>query len=335
MAAKKRTRKSKASRKGAAKPSGTKAKKAATKGKRASATKATKPKKRPGSDANPDRSALLWMVGALLAFGVVGVVVMAQPSTEGADPDRIVEDVEVPPAAGGGAVTIPEALRAHVVRRLPHDPDAFTQGLLLHEGKLYESTGLEGRSSLRRVDLETGRVEQRVEVPETYFAEGLARVDDRLVQLTWQNGRAFVYDLDSFEKVGEFEYEGEGWGLCYDGTHLVMSDGSDRLTFRDPETFEVRRSVRVTRIGRPVRQLNELECVDGQVWANVWQRNELVRIDPRDGTVTAIADASGLLTRAERRETDVLNGIVALPNGNLLLTGKLWPAAFEVELRER
>ncbi len=266
---------------------------------------------------------------------VVGVVVMAQPNEARTEDATEVQDVvpDIPEPLG---TTVPEALRVQVVQRHPHDPRAFTQGLLWHGGKLYESTGLEGRSSVRRVDLATGAVEARTDVDETFFAEGLARVGDTLVQLTWQNERALVYDLTTLQKTAEHRYEGEGWGLCYDGTHLVMSDGSDRLRFRDPATFEVVREVRVTRIGRPLRSLNELECVDGKVWANVWQRNELVRIDPGTGRVEAIVDAGGLLTAAERRSADVLNGIAWLPETRrFLLTGKLWPASFEVEFVPR
>lgn len=279
-----------------------------------------------------------WLFGgAALLFAVVGVVVVAQRGAPAAEDTEVVTPgAPSPEAPSPGAAVVPEAYRVRVVARHPHAPDAFTQGLLWHDGSLYESTGLEGRSSLRRVDLETGEVRQRVDVPAAYFAEGLARVGDRLFQLTWQNEKVFVYDLRTFEKVGEYEYEGEGWGLCFDGTHLVMSDGSDRLTFRDPRTFEAVRTVRVTKVGRPVRSLNELECVDGNVWANLWQRDEIVPIDPGNSVITATVDASGLLTRDERRGTDVLNGIAWLPDRErFLLTGKHWPWAFEVELVRR
>ncbi len=234
------------------------------------------------------------------------------------------------------ATTIPESLRARIVARYPHDPDAFTQGLLWHQGKIYESTGLEGRSSLRRVDLATGAVERRIDVDPTVFAEGLARVDDRLIQLTWHDEVAYVYDLETFERRGEFSYQGEGWGLCYDGERLVMSDGSDELTFRDPGTFEELGHVAVTKVGRPVRRLNELECAQGSVYANNWQRDEIVRIDPATGRVTASIHVGMPLERSERRDIDVLNGIAYLPDSDrFLLTGKLWPAAFEVVFEPR
>ncbi|MGH9161885.1 MAG: glutaminyl-peptide cyclotransferase, partial [Vicinamibacteraceae bacterium] len=161
-------------------------------------------------------------------------------------------------------------LRVDVVGSYPHDRSAFTQGLLLDDGVLYESTGLSGRSSLRAVEVETGRVLRRLEIPAPEFAEGLALVGRRLVQLTYTSGRAFEYELETFERRRELSYSGEGWGLCYDGTSLVMSNGSDRLTYRDPESFAVQREVGVTLHGAPLVNLNELECVGESVYANVW-----------------------------------------------------------------
>ena len=218
-----------------------------------------------------------------------------------------------------------------MVRSFPHDPGAFTQGLLVYDGKLYESTGLNGRSSLRRVDLESGIVEQQVELPAALFGEGLARVGGRLFQLTWQNQRVLVWDLATLKKEAELSYEGEGWGLCYDGQHLVMSDGSSLLTLRDPTTFAKVGQVEVRRKGAPVANLNELECVDGVIYANIWQDDHIARIEPKTGEVTAWIDAAGLLSPAESRGVDVLNGIAYLPStGNLLVTGKLWPRVFEI-----
>jgi glutaminyl-peptide cyclotransferase len=234
------------------------------------------------------------------------------------------------------ATAIHEALRVEVVATHPHARDAFTQGLLYHDGWLYESTGLVGRSSLRRVELATGRVVKRAEVPGNLFAEGLARVDDRLLQITWHAGKALVWDRDTFEHLSTHRYEGEGWGLCFDGTHLIMSDGSDRLYFRNPRTFDVERHVQVTKVDRPVRHLNELECVGDAVYANVWQREEILRIDAASGKVTATIDASGLLAADEMRDVDVLNGIAYVPEREtFLLTGKLWPKLFEVRFVPR
>jgi glutaminyl-peptide cyclotransferase len=184
----------------------------------------------------------------------------------------------------------------------------------------------------------TGEVLRAAEPPGTEYTEGLALVEDRLIQLTWKDGVAFVWDADTFAPIGQFEYEGEGWGLCYDGSRLVMSDGSDALTFRDPATFEVTGTVIVTEDGRPVIKLNELECVDGSVWANVWETDRIVRIDPATGDVTGGLDATGLITPDPSLVDPgaVLNGIAYDERtGTFLLTGKLWPSMFEVRLFER
>lgn len=224
-----------------------------------------------------------------------------------------------------------ESLRVEVVKTYPHDRGAFTQGLLWHQGTLYESTGLVGKSSLRQVDPATGRVLRKIDVPAPYFAEGLALVGDRLIQLTWQHGKAFVYDRRTFEKQPELAYRGEGWGLCYDGRQLMMSDGSASLTVRNAKDFGVVRMVRVTMNGQPLDRLNELECVDGSVYANVWTREFIVRIDPSSGVVTQRIDASNLLSPLERLGTDVLNGIAYDPSDKtFLITGKNWPKLFRV-----
>jgi glutamine cyclotransferase len=226
-----------------------------------------------------------------------------------------------------------EELRVKVVRALPHDHGAFTQGLLLFEGKLYESTGLVGQSTVRRVDPDSGTVEAKVALDPQLFGEGLARVGGRLIQLTWQNGLAIYWNLSSLTKEREVRYEGEGWGLCFDGRRLIMTDGSDQLFFRDPDTFAKTGQVTVRRAGAPVRDLNELECVDGVVYANIWQDTHIARIDPSSGEVTGWIDASNLLMGDDRIGANVLNGIAAIPGSrNLLITGKLWPRAFEVEL---
>jgi glutamine cyclotransferase len=226
-----------------------------------------------------------------------------------------------------------EKLRLKVVRTFPHDPSAFTQGLLFYQGSFYESTGLYGRSSLRRVDPESGVVEHRVDLPADLFGEGVTRVDGRLVQITWQNRRALVWNLATLRKEKEISYQGEGWGLCFDGRRLIMSDGSDRLALRDPESFTRVGEIVVRRAGQPVRNLNELECVEGVVYANVWQDSHIARIDARTGEVTGWIDASGLLAPQEARAADVLNGIAYLPaSGHLAVTGKLWPRIFEVEI---
>ena len=225
-----------------------------------------------------------------------------------------------------------ERLKIRVLHRFPHARDAYTQGLLWHDGKLYESTGQYGQSSLRRVDLTTGTVERQWDLAGDLFAEGLARVGDRLIQLTWHAGLATVYSRQDFSLLDQYSYPGEGWGLCHDGARLVMSDGSDRLSFRDPDTFATLGEVRVTLGERSLSRLNELECVDGAVWANVWTTDLIVRIDPESGRVTATVDASALLRPEERPGVDVLNGIAYRPEaGTFLVTGKYWPTLFEVE----
>jgi glutaminyl-peptide cyclotransferase len=224
------------------------------------------------------------------------------------------------------------AFHLKVVRSYPHDPQAFTQGLLFLDGKLYESTGLHGRSTVRRVDLESGQVERESKLAADLFGEGLARVGQRLIQLTWKNGKALVWDLASLQKVGEMAYEGEGWGLCFDGHHLVMSDGSDKLYRRNPTSLAKEGEIAVRLAGRPLRNLNELECAADAIYANVWQDNHIARVDPKTGTVTAWIDASGLLEPGESGSADVLNGIAEMRSGRLLVTGKLWPRLFEVEI---
>jgi glutamine cyclotransferase len=226
----------------------------------------------------------------------------------------------------------PQRLRVQVVDTYPHDPGAFTQGLVLAGRRLFESTGLEGRSSLREVDVASGKVLRKLDVPAPVFAEGLALVGSRLFQLTWKHEIVYTYDRDSFAKGPTFDYSGEGWGLCYDGREIVMSDGSARLTFRGPETFRPVREITVRSGGQPVDQLNELECVGPHVYANVWMTDRIVRIDPKSGEVTALIDAANLLAPAERFGTDVLNGIAHDPaTDTFLITGKLWPRMFRVK----
>ena len=250
----------------------------------------------------------------------------------GAREPEPVEEVQITPGVDEPlGTTVPVPMRVEVIAKHPHATDAFTQGLLWHDGLLYESTGLTGMSTLRQVDLTSGEVRRRVALDERLFAEGLALVGDRLFQITWHDEELLIWDRETLEEQERKRYDGEGWGLCYDGTHLVMSDGSARLMFRDPTSFDVVREVEVTKVGRPLRRLNELECVDGAVYANVWQTDDIVKIDPRSGRVTAIIDASGLLSHRERLRTDVLNGIAWLPDrGHFAITGKNWPHLFEV-----
>lgn len=221
-----------------------------------------------------------------------------------------------------------------IVHTYPHDPQAYTQGLLFQDGHLYESTGLNGRSSLRMVDLKTGRVLQSSQLPAKYFAEGLALWRSTLVQLTWQSHIAFVYDRFSFRQLRTFTYKGEGWGLTQDGKNFILSDGSAKLSFLDPKTFREIRSIVVNDHGTPVDQLNELEYVRGQIYANVWHTDRIARISPSTGKVLGWIDLSGLLPAGQVTDPEaVLNGIAYDPaDDRLFVTGKLWPSLFEIKI---
>jgi glutaminyl-peptide cyclotransferase len=234
------------------------------------------------------------------------------------------------PVSAWAADPVP-VVRPTRIADFPHDPEAFTQGLVLYDGWFYESTGLRGRSTVRRVEPTTGRVDAVTALPDGDFGEGLARIGERLIQLTWQENVAHVYDRATLTRSAQFAYDGEGWGLCFDGTRLIMSDGSSSLFFRDPDSFELIGEVMVTRDGGEVARLNELECVDDLVFANVWRTDEIVRVDPATGIVLTRIDASGLLTPDEARAADVLNGIAHdADSGHFFITGKLWPRLFEV-----
>ena len=264
-----------------------------------------------------------WLVGAVLAVAALAAVGWAFRSPESGAP------------AAAQSAPVLRSLAVQVHRALPHDTSAYTQGLLWWDGKLYESTGQYGTSDLRRLDPATGAVEQRVDIEAAYFGEGLARVGDELIMLTWKAQRAFVFGLERFDRRQTFRYRGDGWGLCNDGRRLIMSNGSNRLTFRDLRTFEPVGEVAVTLRGLPLMQLNELECVGDAVYANVYQTDYLVRIDPSSGRVTHQIDASGLLTPAEARRADVLNGIAFDPGTeHFYITGKLWPTMYEVTFEE-
>ncbi len=221
-----------------------------------------------------------------------------------------------------------------VIHQYPHDPQAFTQGLLYHDGYLYESTGLRGHSSLRKVELETGIVLQEFALEPTFFAEGLTLWQEELIQLTWQDHTGFVYDLSKFSLLDTFPYTGEGWGLTNDGTNLVMSDGTSILYFLNPEDFLVTRSVNVTDQGVAIERINELEFIRGEVFANIWQTNNIARIDPATGVISGWINLEGLLPgNVPRNSVDVLNGIAYDPHADrLFVTGKLWPYLFEIRL---
>jgi glutamine cyclotransferase len=282
----------------------------------------------PGTPPPSSRAQIGWVAAAVAIVIALVALSRVRQSDAGAEPGREIE-LDAP----SGPPAAPERLSLRVVRSFPHDPDAFTQGLLWHDGHLLESTGQYGRSTVRRVDLESGAVLAQRELERSVFAEGLERVGDRLYQITWREEEAHVWSVGDLEHIETLEYEGEGWGLCLHGEHLAMSDGSDRIVFRDPATFRVVRTLHVRERGEPVDQINELECANGAIWANVWMTDRILRIDPASGRVTGTLDASGLLDEEERRGADVLNGIAWIPEReHFVLTGKLWPRAFEVEI---
>jgi glutamine cyclotransferase len=224
-----------------------------------------------------------------------------------------------------------------IVHTYAHDRDAFTQGLLINDGKAIESTGEVGRSSLRRVEIESGNVIQKVDVPPPYFAEGITLLKGKIYQLTWQHKVGFVYDASTFQQLGKFNYEGEGWGLTNDGASLILSDGSNQIRFLDPDNFQVKRTITVLNGHTAVNEINELEYVQGEIYANIWHDNRIARIDPQSGTVTGWIDLKGLLAPGDVTDEEaVLNGIAYDEAARrLFVTGKLWPKVFEIRLKQK
>ncbi|MBX3593478.1 MAG: glutaminyl-peptide cyclotransferase [Sphingomonas sp.] len=225
---------------------------------------------------------------------------------------------------------------ARVLATYPHDRSAFTQGLFFHDGRLFESTGQEGESAIRELDLATGKVKRAVRLAAKYFGEGSTDWGRSIVSLTWKHGKAFRWDIRTLRQTGQFTYRGEGWGLTQDGANLIQSDGSAALRFLDPATFAERRRVEVTWQGRPVRQLNELEYVRGEVLANIWHTNLIARIDPATGVIKGFLDLRGVAAGVDVTDPEaVLNGIAYdAKRGKLYVTGKLWPQLFEIALPE-
>jgi glutamine cyclotransferase len=219
-----------------------------------------------------------------------------------------------------------------VIAETPHDSAAFTEGLVFDGPQLYESTGKVGQSQLRELDPASGAVLRKADLPADFFGEGIAVVDDRIWQLTWKNGVAIEWDKATFTPLRQVPVEGTGWGLCYDGRRLIRSDGTDRLHFHDPTSFAEIGSVSVTYEGDPLGRVNELECVDGQVWANVFETDRVVRIDPAAGEVTAVVDVRRLVDDSPRTKEQALNGIAFAGNDEFVLTGKYWPTMFRVRL---
>ena len=225
-----------------------------------------------------------------------------------------------------------------IVNSWPHDCKAFSQGLVFYDDVFYESTGQYGESTLRRVEPSTGKVLNKIKVPKEYFAEGIAIFQGKIYQLTWQQHKGFIYDLEKFKLIDEFSYEGEGWGLTHDERSLIMSDGTNQIRFLDPATLKVERTISVFSDGQPLTQLNELEYIKGEIYANIWHADRIVRIDPASGKITGWIDLTGLLssTGEQCQPTDVLNGIAYdEATDRLFVTGKLWPKVFEIKLKKK
>lgn len=264
------------------------------------------------------------LVVALGAFGACGKDVAANSASNGT--------VGGDPASARTPTYGVDVIVAH-----PHDPTAFTQGLVWHDNRLFESTGQVGRSNIREVDLNSGRVLRSRALAEPHFGEGIVILGDNLYQITWETGKAFVYDWKTFAPKGEFSYEGQGWGLTTDGTSIIMSDGTSTLYWRDPVTFAVQKTLAVEDHGTLVTKLNELEWVKGEIWANVWESDQIVRIDPTTGKVTGWIDLKGLLKSIDRHgNEDVLNGIAYdAERDRYFVTGKLWSKLFEIRIKSR
>ena len=257
-------------------------------------------------------------IGVLTITAVVIGIILMRPKT----------------SAPARADQLTDQMSYEVINIYASDAEAFTQGLIYLDGNLYESTGLYGQSSLRIVDLESGEVLKKVDLSSEDFGEGLTVWEDTLVQLTWREGRGYVYDLEDFSLEKQFNYDTEGWGLTHDGKQLIMSDGTSTLYFLDPESFQVKDSVTVTYQGEEIVRLNELEYIHEEVYANIWQTDYIVRINPESGQVTGWIDLSGILPVEEyTHDTGVLNGIAYDPvTDRLFITGKRWPSIFEIKL---
>lgn len=280
-------------------------------------------------------SAWIWAAGCFNAGAAPTTpsAPVASPPVFAPPPVSVAPSVSVAPTA---TPTVPAVrrLKWRVVASYPHDAKAFTEGLLWHDGGFYESTGLEGQSSVRRVAFPSGRVVQSVKLSRDLFGEGLTLMGDRLINLTWQTRRGLVFDRASLRLQRDFSYATEGWGLTNDGRDLIMSDGTSTLTYLDANTFKPLRRVSVTQNGQPLRDLNELEWIDGQIWANVWETNVIVQIDPASGRVVSTLDLTGILPpQAKNGGEDVLNGIAYdAQKKRIFVTGKLWPRLFHIKV---
>ena len=289
-------------------------------------------------------NSMVWYCVTVLVLGACAFLLWSKHNNglatnpNSTDPSDVVAQILTMP--GSSATNRPGDIKIYtyeIAHAWPHDHKAFTQGLVYREGLLIESTGMNGQSSLRKVELETGRVLQKIDLPRQYFAEGLAELGGKLFQLTWQNGKCFVYNFDTLRLEKDLTYSGEGWGLTTDGELLLMSDGTDQIRYVDPTTFEVKRTLKVTARGQPVKRLNELEFIKGEIWANIWQTEYIARIDPATGKVVGLIDLTNILPPPEHDfTTDVLNGIAYdAATDRVFVTGKNWPKLFEIRVKPK
>lgn len=289
-------------------------------------------KKAAGKAPAKRKTSKVVIAGAVLAVAAsAGFLIFASMRSEPVGQSDGV-GVNKPIAASDGRA---QQISYEVVNSYPHDPASFTQGLLWRGGGFYESTGQYGQSKLRRLEFPSGKVLKEISLPPELFGEGLALVEGRLIQLTWKSHRGFVYDLETFRLLQEFSYDTEGWGLTYDGKNLILSDGGSDLFYLDPQTFKPVRKLAVRMNGQPIRELNELEFIDAEIWANVWQTDLILRIDPSTGQVTSFLDLKGILAPSDKTGSeDVLNGIAYdAEHKRIFVTGKLWPRIFEIKLK--
>ncbi len=290
-------------------------------------------------NASAVNSVKIWLMALTLLSVCLGcgAGTLTQKSSNASNTSRGKNEKQEPSSADGHSpVNVPE-YSFEIVNTLPHDVKAFTQGLVFYDNALFESTGQYGESSLRRIDLGTGRVLKKTDVPAQYFAEGIALLGGKVFQLTWTTHKGFIYDPKTFQKEGEFTYGGEGWGLTSDGESLIMSDGTNQIRFLNPSSYEIKRTIEIFDRNQPLRELNELEYVKGEIYANVWHTDRIARIDPQTGKVLGWIDLKGLLAPTEQSDPEaVLNGIAYDEAGDrLFVTGKLWPKLFEIRLRKK
>ena len=274
-------------------------------------------------------------IGATVS-GVIAIIAMTLTTVAAAcSSDRVPADSTVVTPVATGART--PTYSYEVVASYPHDAGAYTEGLLWHEGRLFESTGQKGHSNIREVDLKTGNIIRQHDIDAKYFGEGIIIFGDKMYELTWQDNIGFIYDWKTFTQKSQFTYEGEGWAFTTDGKSLIMSNGSSVIAFRDPVTFKVTSAITVTDHDTPVSKLNELEWIKGEIWANVWETDQIARIDPATGHVLGWIDLAGILPAADRKgNEEVLNGIAYDAKGDrIFVTGKYWGKLFEIKLKQR